>query len=874
MANSKTQFAEMRNVYQEDSMGSIGKKFLELDSPVQALEILSNSNRTSHENDELQNNLVSNLESKATPLKCRDPNVSMQGNRTRRQSFSLPVTPKKKHAPSCIDDPLTPTANLKILMSAAFSAQCMPETKEKRNIFQTGDDTQEDSCSTVSDSVDDKEKVSENDEFDVQYEYGSGGSRKFKSLGLLCQKFLQKYPDDEEGKIINLHDIANDLQVERRRIYDIVNVLESLEYVVKKGKNTYIWHGSKRLVPTLRKLKALAHKLYVVEAECAGNIDADSDDATEKVPGIKVPKVWLRNGIQIPEQNANDLKYVNRFKKEEESKQRKNKSLGIFCQKLLMLFMVSKDQTVALERAAKEVIEIAEDPLGKNKTKVRRLYDIANILTSMHLIQKTVVFSGSRKTAFKWIGVDLNSLQPDTETLENTLSGNTAFAPTKHSLFSQPTALADLGPNSVRKFGARSFSANQIQPKKNKLPRTKSAAVISRKRSGSSDVTLPDSLPDSADPFCSGSDTGFFHNDVVADGAVTIDAENIASIKDICTEITSPEKPSGDSASPNEREFQEELKRLQQKYPDKMPQADDLTCLSSASIKEALRSSRCCLLNRIGNRNEEEPTAKKFKSVASQGVKRSTSLTTSDIDQAPIEISRGESAGLHFSNAGNGSSCMVGNIVAAPYRFTQKISIGVQTDSSSLEQNVTSTLDHGTVLVPSSVGNGSCNAAAKARQHPRVENVSNGNKQCMVVKPTNLRDVTNSDEQGNTVLQTSKSQQQRLATYMTSSTLQNLPKGDQVYHLIKLPSKFIVSDKENLPLHLAQNALYLNGNSNATSSSSLVKEISAKNQMQILPKPFRIDTGSEETPDRLKIQTNCIGVKAQRKLPSFGDIDS
>ena len=46
--------------------------------------------------------------------------------------------------------------------------------------------------------------------------------------------------------------------------------------------------------------------------------------------------------------------------------------------------------------------------------KVRRLYDIANILTSMNLIQKTVTYAGSRKAAFKWIGVDLDDIIPDT----------------------------------------------------------------------------------------------------------------------------------------------------------------------------------------------------------------------------------------------------------------------------------------------------------------------------------------------------------------------------------------------------------------------------------------------------------------------------
>ncbi|EKX52208.1 hypothetical protein GUITHDRAFT_133924 [Guillardia theta CCMP2712] len=203
--------------------------------------------------------------------------------------------------------------------------------------------------------------------FDANY------SRKDKSLGLLCDKFLQEYSSASE---ICLDVAAKKLGVERRRIYDIVNVLESVEVVSRKAKNCYAWYGITRLPYALQRQHAMGPP---------DNEKSDDDDNTDNSDPDNV-----RENSQGSSNNNN------------RRPSRREKSLGVLSQKFVRIFLHAHRGVVSLESAARRLMNKASIDENRLKTKIRRLYDIANILCSLNLIEKTQMPDGSRKPAFKW----------------------------------------------------------------------------------------------------------------------------------------------------------------------------------------------------------------------------------------------------------------------------------------------------------------------------------------------------------------------------------------------------------------------------------------------------------------------------------------
>ncbi|KAK9842478.1 hypothetical protein WJX81_001879 [Elliptochloris bilobata] len=177
-------------------------------------------------------------------------------------------------------------------------------------------------------------------------------TRKERSLGTLCEKFLQEYGGLPIGSPIGLDEAGLMLGVERRRLYDITNVMEAVECLVRSHKSKYEWLGFGNMGAALARLRDLPAPLQAYGYDLAD---------------------------------------------------RRERSLMHTAERFVQLFLMAPPPAIlSLEQAAHSLIGSPDPSVAEVRTKVRRLYDIANVLASLGLLERAVT-PDTLKPAYRWL---------------------------------------------------------------------------------------------------------------------------------------------------------------------------------------------------------------------------------------------------------------------------------------------------------------------------------------------------------------------------------------------------------------------------------------------------------------------------------------
>merc|ERR1712141_851190 len=174
---------------------------------------------------------------KVTPTTMsRNKNTSVLAKQTDHEYFSTPITPSSGTPSSRVY--MTPTSN-------TSPALLMPvkglEARRRLNLDSAAT-VDQDGFKTPIKGTKRKHDFSSPSPKKLTARSQLEKTRYETSLGLLTKKFVSLFHSSPSGSV-DLNRASETLNVQKRRIYDITNVLEGIGLVEKKSKNMVAWSG-------------------------------------------------------------------------------------------------------------------------------------------------------------------------------------------------------------------------------------------------------------------------------------------------------------------------------------------------------------------------------------------------------------------------------------------------------------------------------------------------------------------------------------------------------------------------------------------------------------------------------------------------------
>lgn len=309
------------------------------------------------------------------------------GTEIKKESFVYPTEPRSANRPSDPDH-----ENL-LSSPAPRPSPAMSQLSDASFLSQDGA-----AVTTSADEADDDPEVT---------------SRKEKSLGLLCQRFLIAINEETVGsptKEVHLETVARKMCVEKRRIYDIVNVMEALDAMHKTNKSYYQWQGLECLPKLMSDLQIEAIEeglpervLRVEQAMC-------SFTELASPRGLKSFKdtvgSFVTSTSSTPTTPSTSFEPAAKTESEKRSRvdtrdRQGRNSLAQLCRRFLMVLLSNPKNVrkVSLDVASTVLIKDPETEGFEppSRSRCRRLYDIANVLVALGLIKKVHYLFGTKK---------------------------------------------------------------------------------------------------------------------------------------------------------------------------------------------------------------------------------------------------------------------------------------------------------------------------------------------------------------------------------------------------------------------------------------------------------------------------------------------